>query len=172
MAGGKFDIGLRIESRGALFTGRGPTIVQANLDRFVTEATAFLLVEVQKRTPQGVYGAQGGLLGSIQHEVLGRGTPLIKGIVGSAHSYAEVVEKGRTAGKMMPPSGVLIRWLEVKLGLSEMEARRIEYVVRRKIGQKGFEGAHMFERAITENLSRLEQMARSCGLRIVTELGK
>lgn len=165
-------ISLRVTASGALFTGKAPAIIQQNIDRFVTSATMFLLAQVKSRTPQGVFGAQGGLLGSIQSEVVGKGTPMVKGVVASAQKYAEVVEKGRSAGKGMPPKGVLVRWLEVKLGLDTKTATRIEYVVRRKIGQKGFEGAHMFERAVTENISSLEQMAVACGLKIATEMSQ
>ena len=166
------NLQINVSTKGALLSGKSPEIIQANLDRFVTQATMFLQVEVQKRTPQGVFGAQGGLLGSIQSEITGKGSPVIKGTVMSAQKYAEVIEKGRTAGKGMPPVGTLLRWLEVKLGLSETEAKQIEFVVRRKIGGKGFEGRHMFEKAVTENQSRLDQMAQACGLSIATELSK
>lgn len=166
------ELAIRINTTGALLSGKGPEVIQRNLDRFVTQATYFLLGEVQKRTPQGVYGAQGGLLGSIQAQVAGKGTPLIRGRVMSAQKYAEVIEKGRSAGKGMPPKGVLVRWLEVKLGLSETAAARIEFAVRRAIAQKGFDGVHMFEKAVSENLGKIEAMAVACGLAISTELSK
>ena len=164
------NLQINISTKGALLSGKAPQIIQAGLDRFITMVTMFLLGEVQKRTPQGVYGAQGGLLGSIQAEVTGKGSPIIKGTVMSAQKYAEVIEKGRTAGKGMPPKGTLVRWIEVKLGLSETEARKIEFVIRRKIGMKGFEGRHMFEKAVTENIGKIEAMAQACGLTIATEL--
>lgn len=164
------QMGIKIESRGALLSGNAPKVIQTNLDRFVTEATMLLLAEVMKYTPQGVFGAQGGLLGSIQADVVGKGTPLVKGVVASAHKYAEVVEKGRAAGKGMPPMGSLIRWIEVKMGLSPDQAKKIEFVVRRSIGRKGFKGAHMFERALIGNLNRLQAMGEASGLRITAEL--
>jgi hypothetical protein len=163
---------VRISGKGPLLEGKGPVIIQENLDRFVTMATMFLSVEVQKRTPQGVFGYQGGLISTVQTEVRDKGTPIVKGIVASNRpQYDYVIEKGREPGKGMPPKGTLVRWLEVKLNLSETEAQRIEYVVRRKIGQKGFEGVHMFEYAVTENLGTLETMAEAQGLQIAKELG-
>lgn len=162
-------INIDIKQSGALLTGQPQTIIQAGLDRLITKITHFLAAEVKKRTPQGVYGAQGGLLGSIQAEVTGKGTSLVRGTVMSAQKYAEVVENGRSAGKM-PPSGVLLRWLEVKLGLDEATAKRVEFVVRRKIGQRGVEGAHMFEKAVTENLGTLDTMAQAEGFKIAVEL--
>jgi hypothetical protein len=164
------NLRIDVSTKGALLSGKAPEVIQKGLDRFVTKTTMFLLPEVQKRTPQGVYGAQGGLLGSIQAEVTGKGTPVVKGVVMSAQKYAEVIEKGRTAGKGMPPKGTLVRWIETKLGLDEKNAQRIEFVIRRKIGLKGFEGRHMFEKAVTDNLGRIEAMAQAEGLIIATEL--
>lgn len=164
------NLSINVSLKGALLSGKAPQIIQAGLDRFVTQVTMFLLPEVQKRTPQGVFGAQGGLLGSIQADVVGKGTPIVKGIVMSAQKYAEVIEKGRTAGKGMPPKGSLVRWIEVKMGLDEKTAQRIEFVIRRKIGLRGFDGRHMFERAVTENMGRIEAMAQAAGLIIATEL--
>jgi hypothetical protein len=164
------NLQIKVETKGALLSGKAPAIIQANLDRFVTQVTMFLDGEVKKRTPQGVFGAQGGLIGSIQNEVTGKGTPLIKGTVMSAQKHAEVIEKGRSPGKGMPPKGMLVRWIEVKLGLSETEAKRVEFVIRRSIGKKGFEGRHMFEKAVTENIGRIEAMAQACGLQIAVEL--
>lgn len=166
------SMGVRITTKGALLDGKAPAIIQAGLDRFVTMATQFLDNEVQKRTPQGVMGYQGGLISTINSEVTGKGTPLIKGTVFHGSKYGDVVERGRTPGKGMPPKGSLVRWLEVKLGLSTKEAQRIEFVVRRKIGIRGTKGAEMFEKAVTENLGRLEQMAQECGLKIAVDLNK
>ena len=179
--GAGMNVSLRIDTKGALLTGRSPQIIQAGLDRFVAEATMLLLAEVKKRTPQGVFGAQGGLLGSIQGEpIIGKGTPMVKGAVVSAHEYAEVIEKGRAAGKGMPPKYLngkdgeltLVRWIEVKMGLSEDQAKKIEFVVRRSIGKKGFKGAHMFEKALIENLNRLRGMGEDQGLKLATELSQ
>jgi hypothetical protein len=164
------EISISVTTTGSLLEGNTPGIIQKNLETFVAQASLLLWNETKKRTPQGVYGAQGGLMASIQHELQGVGTPIVKGLVVSAHSYAEVVEKGRTPGKAMPPKGSLLRWLQVKLGLSAETAQRVEYLVRRKIGIKGTKGAQMFQKAVEENTARLESMARGLGLQIATEL--
>jgi hypothetical protein len=163
-------LGVNIQKSGAVLNGKGPEVIQAGLDRLVDMVTMFLLAEVKKRTPQGVYGAQGGLLGSIQADVAAKGTQVVKGTVMSAQKYAEVIEKGRDPGKAWPPEGVLLRWIEAKLGMSGAEAKRVEFLVRRKIGQKGFEGRHMFEKALTENSGRIEAMAQAEGFKIAVEL--
>lgn len=166
------NINISINTAGSLLSGTAPAIIQKGLERAITSATLLLYNEVAKRTPQGVYGAQGGLLSSIQHDVRYKGTPVVKGIVSSAQAYAEVIEKGRTPGKGMPPKGSLVRWLEVKMGLDAVSAAKIEYVVRRSIGRKGFPGAHMFENALNENISRVQAAFEKQGLSIAVELQK
>lgn len=164
------NLKLNVNTSGALLTGKSGTVIQSHLDQAITEAALLLYARVTSHTPQGVFGAQGGLLGSIQQEVRGKGTPVVHGIVMSAHKYAEVIEKGRTANKGMPPKGSLLRWLEVKLGLDSKSASNIEFVVRRKIGRKGFEGAHMFEKAFNENLGKIQNIFERHGLSITQEL--
>lgn len=166
------EMRLNIAATGALLQGQAPAIIQNNLDAFVTEATMFLHAEVQKRTPQGVSGAQGGLISSIQAEVTCKGTPVVKGVVMTNHPTAEVVEKGRKPGKGVPKDA-LLDWIRVKLGITDPdELERVNYLIRWKIYQKGFEGAHMFEKAFLENTRALEAMAERRGLIITEELNR
>ena len=157
-----------LKATGPLFT-QGPEIVQHNLDAFVEEVVQLLEREIKERTPQGVYGAQGGLLGSIGHTITGRGSKLVRGVIGTPQLYGDVVERGRRPGKM-PPQGALLRWVEVKTGLSGKEAQRVEYLVRRKIGQKGTAGAAMFSKGLLENLHRIEQISERYELKTTVDL--
>jgi hypothetical protein len=181
------ELKIKIEVKGALLEGKAPKIIQKGLDRAITEATLFLYKEVAQRTPQGVYGAQGGLLASIQHEVQQKGTPIVKGIVVSASKYAEVIEKGRTAGKGMPPGAILasnlktrelmaqgglVRWIMQKFGVDMKKAIQLEFVVRRSIGRKGFKGVHMFEKALNENFGELQRIFERHGMTIARELSE
>lgn len=165
------ELRARIEISGPLLAGQGPKIIQKHVERFVTTAVLLLEREVKLLTPQGVSGAQGGLLSTIKHEVSGRGSALVRGVVGTSSPYGEVIERGRRPGRGWPPRGALLRWVELKFGVSGREAQRIEYLVRRKIARKGFEGAHMFDRAFEKNLSRLQQLAQQEGLALSVELG-
>ncbi len=163
------DFQIRVEKSGKVFAGQASRILEQNLTSAMYEATLFLEGEVRKGTPQGVYGTQGGLISTIYSEVQGKGTPVMKGIVGEQSKYGEVIEKGRRPGQKMPPAGTLLRWIEVKMGVSEAQAAQIEFVVRRKIGQKGFEGARMFEKAITKGLPALQGIFEKYGFKIVQE---
>lgn len=164
------ELRARIEVSGPLLAGKGPAIVQRHIVRFVTSAVLLLEREVKLLTPQGVSGAQGGLLSTIKHEVTGPGTQLVRGVVGTSSPYGEVIERGRRPGRGWPPRGALLRWVEMKFGVSGRAAQRIEYLVRRKIARKGFEGAHMFDRAFEKNLTRLQGMAQAEGLSLTVEL--
>ncbi|MBI5550744.1 MAG: hypothetical protein HY911_04495 [Desulfobacterales bacterium] len=161
------DIRGRLHIAGALLTGKGPAIVRENQKAAMHEATQYVSRRVKERTPQGVMGAQGGLLGSIQPEVRETKTTVI-GIVGTANPYGLVVEKGRRPGKRPPPGSVLasdiaskqliaqqegplLRWIEVKLEKSRDEALKIEPAIRFSMAKKGFEGKHMFEKTLDED---------------------
>lgn len=161
-----------VTQKGKLFEGKGHEIVQQKIESAMYSATQFLEREVKKRTPQGVFGAQGGLRGTIHGEVEGKGTPLIKGIIAHQSKYGDVIEKGRTAGKSWPPEGALIRWMEVKLDMNEATAKRMEFVIRRKIGKKGFSGVHMFENALNENWGKIQKIFDGAGFEIARELNE
>jgi hypothetical protein len=161
----------RIEVSGPLLTGQPAEIVRQHVHRFVYEAVLLLEREVKQLTPQGVSGAQGGLLSTIKHEPPRQIGETVRGIVATASPYGEVIERGRRPGRGWPPRGSLVRWIEVKFGLPTREAQRIEYLVRRKIARKGFdEGAHMFEKAFNNNLPALQRMAEREGLKLSVEL--
>lgn len=164
-------IDAKITAQGALLTGNPEGIVQRNMSAAMQEAVQFGVRRVKGRTPQGVSGAQGGLLGSIQGEVRHPGGDVV-GIIGTASPYGLAVEKGRSPGEKMPPAGTMLRWLEVKMGIETEEAEEIEYVVRRKIGREGTEGAHMFEQTIDEDADSFQTIFERYGLRITKELGR
>jgi hypothetical protein len=166
-------ITVTVTTKGGIFEGQPQAIVQQALHGCIYEATMFLERKVKlivTNEAQGVGGAKGGLLSTIHGEVTGKGTPLIKGVVAHGKgAYGDVVEKGRPAGKM-PPEGVLVRWIEVKLGVDSTTAQRLEFVIRRKIGRKGFPGVHMFERAVSENQTKLQAIFDRAGFDIAVQL--
>lgn len=166
------DLKVSITAKGKIFEGKAPEVMQKRLEDVLYEATQFLEREVKKRTPIGVYGAGGGLVSTIYGEVIGKGTSVMKGIVGTQSPYGEVIEKGRRAGKAWPPEGVLLRWIEKKIGIDASQAKGLEFAIRRKIGKKGFPGVYMFEKAFKENYSKLERMFDRAGFDIARELSE
>ena len=91
---------------------------------------------------------------------------MITGIVGHMSAYGDVIEKGRRANKGMPPKGALIRWMEVKLGMSTAEAEKKEFGLRRAIGKKGFPGVKMFERAFNDHEKTVLAIFERYGLEV------
>lgn len=173
------EIKIRTNTSGALLTGKGPAIVQKNLDAAITEATNFLDAQVKARTPQGVSGAQGGLIASIQHDVYSKGTPVVKGVVMTGHLYAEVIEKGRKPGKGIASAvsggkyvSPLIPWVQTKLGISGEEAKQVAFLIGRKIKKKGFAGAHMFTKAADDNWPAIQKIFERRGITITRELSE
>lgn len=155
--------------RGALFEQRPSDTVRKNQLAAMHEATQFVARQVKEHVPQGVMGAQGGLLASIQPEVRQRSTGVF-GLVATPSPYGLVVEKGRRPNKGRPPEGVLLRWIEVKMGVSAEEAKEIEPAVRWKIAKKGTKGAHMFEQTLDEDWGDIQAIFERYGVRISREL--
>lgn len=195
-----------ITKKGAIFEGKAPEIINNELTAAMYEALALIERNVKRFTPVGVFGAQGGLLGSEHGEVIGKGTPLVKGVFASQSPYGEVIEKGRTAGKTWPPQGALLAWIAKKnilprevgsiheavmwtrrskqsggawskrvssIGEAVQVARAqksLEFVLRRKIGEKGFEGVHMFEKGFEASLPGLDEIFDRHGFNIARKL--
>lgn len=68
--------------------------------------------------------------------------------------YAAVVEYGRRPGRRPPPSQVIEKWLERRVGLDRKEAMKRAWIVARSIGKKGFAGVHILE----GSFKRVEQL--------------
>jgi hypothetical protein len=170
-------ISLRVTASGALFTGKAPEIVQKKLEEAIVSATGLLHREVVARTPQGVFGAQGGLIGAINAntDVLHKGTPAVKGIISTGlHAYGVVIEKGRRPGKGVDvdKSG-LIGWVIEKLKISDpKKARNVAMLISMKIKREGFAGAHMFEKAFDAKREKIEEIFNKAGFDMSRELSE
>lgn len=160
---------VQIKKSGPLFDA-APEAFQQVSDEFVAEVAALLEATVRTFTPAGVYGNQGGLLAGIHGTVYNHGTPQVFGVVGHQSVYGDVREAGRKPGKM-PPKGSLVRWIEVVLGADRKRAEALEFVIRRKIAQRGFDGAWMFAKAFETSEAKIAEIAEAKGLRIAFALG-
>lgn len=106
----------------------------------------------------------GTLRRSITHDV----QPMAGGIrasAGSAVPYAEVVEKGRGAGKPMPPTGSLLGWMR-RHGIDE----GAEFVIRRAIGRRGIPARPYLSRALRELRPQISAEIRQIPARVVGRL--
>ncbi len=163
------ELKVSITTKGKIFEGKAPEIIQEARQEAMYEATSYLEALVKQFTPTGVYGVSGGLISRIYGEVLEMGS---KGIVGHGSPYGDVIEKGRRAGTKWPPEGALLRWIEMKIGATGKAAESLEFLVRRKIGRKGFPGAHMFDQAFKKGWPKLKEIFDRAGFKIARKLGE
>lgn len=168
------ELKIKVDVQGALLKGKALEVVQKNLDQAITRATILLHNEVLKRTPQGASGSKYGLMNSIKGDVVLKGTPMVKGIVATAQKYGEVIEKGRQPGKGIAKEArpVLIKWVNEKLKIEGKQAERVAFLISRKIKKYGFEGRHMFENALNDNMGVLDDIFKKVGFDISKELSE
>ena len=143
----------------ALF-GRFPRVVNEEMLRALVDVTEFALKKVTESTPTAsgdtrkslsswVQPIEGGQLGV---EQIAGG---LLGVVASAQPHVKYVELGtrpHTFGENSPKAGegalrpALEIWAMEKFKISEKEAKRVAYLVARKIRRDGTKGVHMFSK--------------------------
>lgn len=140
---------------------QAPDVVMDHLAAGVTEALFLLQHETVERTPR----SSSVLANSIGVEDLEMTGTAITGRLGTALAYAEPVETGtRPHWVPLPP---LLAWVKAR-GLKPKDGDTVEDIARAiqfKIAAHGTEGAHMFERAFTDNEAQVEQILTAAALR-------
>ena len=157
-------------------------IAPAEMRLALERITARVEEEIKERMPVGVTGA---LRGSVAREIEGTGVDLT-GIVGTPQPYGLVIEEGRRPGKRWPPEASIRLWvrrtaagqqivasLQSEAGLLRDRAERSAvFLVRRKIGRKGFRGRHMFAEAAKATEGLVRDVWRETGERIAERLNR
>jgi hypothetical protein len=123
---------------------------------------------IVKRTPVGWSGA---LRGGYAIEVRRANTTIPVGIIANPIQYHDIREEGRLPGRR-PPVDALIPWVGSKLGVPPgPERRSIAFLVARKIGAQGYEGAHMVEEGWEETRGEIKPRLKELGLKLVKFTG-
>ena len=119
-------------------------------------------------------GATGGYKSSIYTKIEGSG-PNITGRVGSniksPFPYPLVVEYGRKAGKMPPPSA-LERWVHLVLKGPTDRAKGVAFLVARAIGKRGIKARPILTQAFEKSQSKVIGFFGKALDDIVKEIGK
>jgi hypothetical protein len=143
------ELKISVQTKGKIFKPEAAQIMHQALVNVMYEAVAFLEREVKERTPHRT----GHLARTIHGEVIEKGMPLVKGVVGHQAKYGDFVERGTG---VYGPSG---RTFVIRLK-------------EKKVTQKGFPGRFMFKRALTEAWPRLRKMFDDAGFRIAKHLSE
>ncbi len=156
--------------KGPVAERRAPAIAHKEILAAMSEAVMFLERKVKENIERagrmGVGGSQTGLYRTIAGEVIDKGAAMVKGIVSHSKPHGDVIELGRRPGKKMPPPGVLLEWIKLRIGATGETAKQIEFLIRRKIARKGFPGIHMFQKAFEDNYSQVRAIFARHGYEI------
>jgi len=148
--------GISIKITGTILEGEGQQRLQQVVSQTLDKVLPTLKTEVAKETPVGVSGqARAGV--SYKKNSWHSGTSYEKG---PATQYIEVIEKGRTPGKQMPPSEPIELWLrrtdkgkafvmavQEKYNLSpERALKQATFLKQRAIGKLGTRKVEMFKK--------------------------
>jgi hypothetical protein len=130
-----------------------PELVRRRLNVYLNGATMYLQQEIQERTPTSGHGT---LRASFTSEVHDLGDSVV-GVVGSPLAYAIPVELGTRPH--FPPVDAIEDWVNVKLGITGPEGKRVAYAIARKIAARGTNGALMVRRGFDAAEPELERQA-------------
>ena len=144
-----------------------PGIVADELVAAAWESELLLERETKELTPVGVGGTLRSSVAAREPKVLADN---VIGEVGTPLKYAIPVELGTKPH--FPPIAPLVEWAERKLGLSPNEAHHVGFLIQRKIGRKGTEGAFMFKRAFEAGRGQVERFFENAAARIVERMGR
>lgn len=113
-------------------------------------------------SPNGAVGAvnTGGYKRRWQFELTPTG-----GRVFNDHPASDVIERGRRAGRRMPPPNEIKLWAIRRLGLSEAEAERAKWAMSVAIGRRGLVG-----RRVLTNPSTTDQITRAVMEEVMAEV--
>lgn len=153
---------IRVDTSGALLKGHGPDVVQRNVEAAITEATLFVEGRVKMRTPRRT----GNLARSVQHEIQGKGTAVVKGIVAISVPYALPVETG--TGVYGPKGAPFV--IKAKPGTALFWPGAAHPV--KQVTIRGMKGAQMFKGTLIEDQTAVEEIFARYGLKIALELGQ
>lgn len=162
----EFDTSQLRRLQGAL--NRSADIVLEELERFASVTTAAMQGDIVDRTPTS---GTGNLRRSIISQVRPVGRLGVEGIVGTSSIYAIPVEEG-TKPHPVSREGreALADWAQRKLGVTEKESHRVAFLIARKIGRLGTEGAHMFRDTFAEHQPHIGAALDRCLQRIEERL--
>lgn len=129
----------------------------------MTSATLLLQREVQDTLP----AVSGLTRNSVGQDAFSTATGAL-GVVGSAQPTALFVELGTRPH--MPPVEPLISWVQQRLGVSAQDAKRVAFLVARKIARVGTPPQLIFKKALDRNSGQVRGIFENTAARLAQML--
>jgi len=146
---------VKIEGLDKLDFEHAPEHVRKNVTDAMNKSVITVVSEVRPLTPVGVSSRLRNSIGSTvettQSTVIGRVGSSLK-----SEEYPAVMELGRRPGAAMPPVDALMRWVHLKMGISNEKARGVAYVVARAISRRGIKGYFYLKRGLEASRVRIQ----------------
>jgi len=150
-------------------TGAALHRAAANIPRRLYTLVRLILEHDRTNTIQETpVGWSGQLRGGYQVDVL-RLPHGARGALLNPTAHHDIRDQGRHAGRR-PPVSALIPWVGSKLGIPEPARTRVAFLVARKIGAKGYRGAHMVDKGWAKTLPEITPALAKLGWQIVSDI--
>lgn len=144
---------------------QAPDMTNREVLATMTEVTLLMQHEVQDLMP---VGATGLTRASITADAFSTPTGAI-GVVASSQPAAVYLELGTKPH--MPPVAALVPWVSAVMGLRDEDAKRVAFLVARKISRVGTKAQKPFSRAIEALRGQVDRMFEDCAARVAAQLG-
>ena len=140
-----------------------PKIVEQEMLAAMTLVTTALEGEVKDEWPTGVFNSREQIHGDAFATPAG-----VLGVVGTPSPYAPVIEFGRKPGKGVSREGQesIALWAKAKLGVDEVKARSVAFLIARKIKQRGQPAEKVFTRVLYANRGQINRAFEDAAARI------
>lgn len=119
----------------------------AAFERFHETMARRVLLIMQQETRRQKAVFRGRLIRSWR---ISRGQRRAEMLIRNIAPYADVVDGGRRPNSRMPPSSVLVPWIQQRFGVSRKQAQRLAYPVARAIARKGIRPRRIVENGAAE----------------------
>lgn len=147
-----------------LWNGSGPKIADDELRAAMNASVLQVKGAILPLVPVN----QGFLRQGVQTSVIGEMVDL-RGRIFDPITYALPVEEGTRPH--FPPLAPLMRWAQLKLGVSEKESRSVAFLIARAISRRGTKAVRFFAQAWQATKGQVSERFAKARARIIERLG-
>lgn len=145
--------------------GRAPEIVRDELVGAMGKSVLLVERGAKVKAPVNIGQLRSSISGQVKQPL---GDEVI-GVIGSELEYAPAMEKGATPH--FPPMRPLAYWAQRKLGVDPGSARKLAFLIARKIARYGLRARPYLEPALDEAQAGIVRLFEAAGRNIAKRLG-